>query len=421
MERKLIVALLTFLDWLLSIIGGIMIGYQVLYMLIGMFVKPFDFPQAPSDKRYAILISARNEENVIGELIHSIRTNDYPQYMIDIWLIADNCTDHTADYVRSLGEHVIERHDTEHIGKGYALTYLLNQMSKLDAIQQYDAFLVFDADNILDPQYIRYMNDGFHAGFKILTSYRNSKNVDNWVSSGAALWFIRESRFLNNTRMFLHSSCHVGGTGFMFSREIMERNDGWKFHLLTEDIEFTLDSVIHGDRVGYVGQAILYDEQPTSFAQSWRQRVRWSKGFLQVFRYYGEPLIKKALVDGDFSSVDMMLMICPLTILWAAREILGLLFAACGFVTWQSQFYNIQLWIYSTIWSSLIMMVAAAITVVAERKKIGATSRELIAYVLSFPLYALSYVPISFVALFSKSSWKPIAHHKQNEVMKGKK
>ena len=52
--------------------------YQVLYMLIGMFVKPFDFPQAPSDKRYAILISARNEENVIGELIHSIRANDYP-------------------------------------------------------------------------------------------------------------------------------------------------------------------------------------------------------------------------------------------------------------------------------------------------------------------------------------------------------
>ena len=102
-----------------------MIGYQVLYMLIGMFVKPFDFPQAPSDKRYAILISARNEENVIGELIHSIRANDYPQDMIDIWLIADNCTDHTADYVRSLGEHVIERHDTEHIGKGYALTYFL--------------------------------------------------------------------------------------------------------------------------------------------------------------------------------------------------------------------------------------------------------------------------------------------------------
>ncbi|MBQ5557234.1 MAG: glycosyltransferase family 2 protein [Aeriscardovia sp.] len=409
-------ALLTFLDWVLAIISGIMIVYQIFYIAVGLFAKPLVFPDAPADKRYAVLISARNEEKVIGNLVASIRANDYPQDLVDIWLVADNCTDHTAQLVRSLGEHVHERHDTNHVGKGYALTYLLNQMTLQGAAQRYDAFFVFDADNLLDERYISEMNKGFHAGFHILTSYRNSKNIDNWVSAGAALWFVRESRFLNSTRMFLHSSCHVGGTGFLFSREVMERNDGWKFHLMTEDMEFTLDSILHGERIGYVGDAILYDEQPVTFAQSWRQRVRWSKGFLQVFRYYGPDLVRRAFTEGDFSSIDMMLMICPLTVFWAVRELLGFLFAACGFVTWQSQLDNLWAWVYGTGWSMLGMMAIAALTVIAERQRIGATNRELVAYVLSFPLYMLSYIPIAFVALFSKPKWKPITHNGQDRT-----
>lgn len=119
------------------------------------------------------------------------------------------------------------------------------------------------------------------------------------MSSGSALWFIRESRFLSNSRMILGSSCHVGGTGFMFSREVMKRNKGWKFHLLTEDLEFTRIRFCMGDRIGYCGTAILYDEQPVTFSQSWRQRLRWSKGFLQVFRYYGSALLKHAVRERD--------------------------------------------------------------------------------------------------------------------------
>ena len=87
----------------------------------------------------------------------------------------------------------------------------------------------------------------------------------------------------------------------MFSREVMKRNKGWKFHLLTGDLEFTMDSILHGDRIGYCGTAILYDEQPVTFSQSWRQRLRWSKGFLQVFRYYGSALLKRAVRERDFS------------------------------------------------------------------------------------------------------------------------
>ncbi|WEV67919.1 glycosyltransferase family 2 protein [Bifidobacterium sp. ESL0769] len=403
--------LLNILDILMFILGAVSLGYQAVCIVASLFHHRITFPAAPMDKRYAVLISARNEENVVPNLIDSIRAQTYPSKLVDIWLVADNCTDNTAEVVRSMGCNVVERHNMEQIGKGFALTYLLDAMIDKGVANDYDAFFVFDADNRLDKHYIEEMNKAFQSGFKILTSYRNSTNLsDNWVSSGSALWFIRESRFLNNSRMLFGSSCHVGGTGFMFSREVMQRNNGWKFHLLTEDLEFTMDSVLHGDRIGYCGTAILYDEQPDSFGQSWRQRLRWSKGFLQVFRYYGPQLIKRAVRERDFSAVDFTMLICPFTVLGVLRVVFGLLFAALGFVSWSSQVTSLASWVVGGGLGLLGMMFLAALTVFAERGQIGASNKELLAYVLSFPIYMASYVPISFQAIFSKAQWKPIEH-----------
>lgn len=407
-------ALLWFLDIIIAILGVVGIGYQALCIVVSFIVKPIVFPEVPQNKRFAILVAARNEESVIANLITSIRANTYPQDLVDIWLVADNCTDNTADLVRSLGEHVIERHDLSNVGKGYALTFLLNHMIEEKKADDYDAFFIFDADNLLDSKYISEMNKAFQSGFAILTSYRNSKNfAENWVSSGSALWFLREARFLNSTRQAFGTSANVGGTGFMFSREVMERNDGWKFHLLTEDMEFTLDSVLHGDKIGYCASAMFYDEQPVTFAQSWRQRLRWSKGYYQVFRYYGGALMRRAIVERDFSAVDLTFLIGPFTFLWACRELLGFIFAAAGFVTWESQFAQLGSFLVGTGWGLVMMMGLAAITVIAERDKIIATNKELLAYCLSFPIFMASTVPLAFAALFSKPDWKPIVHHGQ--------
>lgn len=410
-------ALLSVIDVLIFVLGAAGLVYQVVCILTGFFSKTRQFPEAPRDKRYAVLISARNEQNVVGNLIDCIHGQSYPSELIDIWMVADNCTDDTAGLARSKGCHVVERFDQTQIGKGYALTFLLNHMIDSGAAERYDAFFVFDADNLLDSEYFAQMNNAFQAGFRILTSYRNSVNFDdNWVSSGSALWFVRESRFLNNSRMVFGSSCHVGGTGFMFSREIMERNKGWKFHLLTEDLEFTLDSILHGDRIGYCGTAILYDEQPVTFRQSWRQRLRWSRGFLQVFRYYGPALVRRGIKERDFSCVDLTLLICPFTLLSVIRVALGLLFMALGFVSVSSQLESLTSGIGGGVLAVVGMMVLAAITCIAERDRIDATNKELVAYCLSFPIYLISYVPISFQALFSKPGWKPIEHKGRNDM-----
>lgn len=178
-----------------------------------------------------------------------------------------------------------------------------------------DAFIVFDSDNIVDSNYVSEINKTFNNGYQVITSYRNTKNYgDNWISSGYGLWFLREAMYLNQPRWKIGSSCGVSGTGFLFSSKVLEECGGWNFHLLTEDIEFTADCIVNNRKIGYCPKAMFYDEQPTSFKQSVTQRLRWSKGYLQVLGKYGKKLFKCAL-KGKFSVFDMLMNITPATVL----------------------------------------------------------------------------------------------------------
>ena len=134
---------------------------------------------------------------------------------------------------------------------------------------RFDGYIVLDADNVLDRDFILHMNETFSAGHDIVTCYRSSKNYgDNWISAGYALWFLRESRYLNGARSRLGSGCGVSGTGFLFSQTVLDaQGGGWPFHLLTEDIEFTINNVTLGMKVGslyaiVVGPTTLKVPQP---------------------------------------------------------------------------------------------------------------------------------------------------------------
>lgn len=288
-------------------------AYQLFFLAV-----PFTKKQEPHKPevlhRFAILICARNEEAVIADLIQSIRHQTYDQSLLTVFVMADNCTDATADIARREGAVVYTRFNREKVGKGYALEQLLLHIEE-DYPKVYDGFFVFDADNVLDCRFVEEMNRTFSDGYEVVTSYRNSKNYgDNWISAGYALWFIRESRYLNNSRMLLGTSCAVSGTGFLFSRQVMESTNGWKFHLLTEDIEFSVHHILQGRKIGFCADAVLYDEQPVTFRQSWRQRLRWARGFLQVFRKYGFGLVK-GIGKGHFSCYDMSMTVMPAYIL----------------------------------------------------------------------------------------------------------
>ena len=392
------------INFMIACVFFVCYAYQFIYIPISWRGRRTAH-KPPKLHRFAVLIAARNEEAVISELIDSINAQDYPSGLIDIYVAADNCTDGTAKTARCHGAHVFERFDTQHVGKGYALDFLLSHIP-----HEYDAYLVLDADNVIAPDYIRHMDQTLSDGYKIATSYRNSKNYgDNWISAGYALWFLRESRYLNGARYTIGSSCAVSGTGFAFTREILDRIGSWHFFLLTEDIEFTIDNVVHGEKIGYCREAVLYDEQPTDFRQSWRQRLRWSKGYLQVFQRYGTRLLGGVL-RGNFSCFDMSMAIMPAFVLSTVSIASNLALAIWGVWTGGSILIALQSLGQMLLSMYLTLFVIGAITTVTERRHIHTGRARRVLYAFTFPLFMFTYVPIAVVALFKKVEWTPIEH-----------
>ena len=243
-------------------------AYQIVYLFVGLIGKGRGGRENAKLHRYAAVVAARNESAVIANLIRTLKEQNYPSELLDIYVIADNCTDNTAQISRQAGAYVYERFNKVQVGKGYALEYLFHHIFEDKGETAYDGFFVFDADNIVDRDFVREMNKMFDTGeYTALTSYRNSQNFcANWISAGYALWFLRESRFLNRPRTQLGVNCAVSGTGFLVSAQAVREDAGWPYHLLTEDIEFSVDNIINGEKIAYAADAMLYDEQPETFS-----------------------------------------------------------------------------------------------------------------------------------------------------------
>lgn len=389
-------------------------SYQFLYIPLVLAKKPKPLPVPAALHRYAVLIAARNEERVIGELLESLRQQTYDMSLVTVFVVADNCTDGTAAVARQGGAVVYERCNRLHVGKGYALDFLLHHIEE-DYSGGFDGYFVFDADNILAADYIERMNETFSAGHPIVTSYRATKNYgENWISAGYGLWFLRESRYLNGARMRLGSSAAVGGTGFLFSQKMLDASGGWRFYLLTEDIEFSVYHILRGEKIAMCERAVLYDEQPTDFRQSCRQRLRWAKGYVQVFCKYGGALLRGA-ARGSWSCFDMSMAILPAFILTSACILANTALTALGL--WQGESVWFALGSLLECMGSILgtLLVLGIITTATEWRHIHAETWQKLVYTLTFPLFMLTYLPISLAALFMKVEWKPIYHGTKNK------
>ena len=404
----------------LAVLFTVAYFYQLVYLVIGV-IRRNHWTQSQDAKshRYAAVISARNEAGVIAELIHSLKEQRYPQDCLDIYVVADNCTDNTAEVSRQAGAIVYERFNQNKKGKGYALDFLFRTLHH-EGRDKYDGYMIFDADNLVDPNFTAEMNKVFDSGnYGAITCYRNSRNFgDNWISSGYAIWFLREARFLNFPRMLLGTNCHVSGTGFLINADVIRENGGWPFHLLTEDIEFSVSCALKGRRIGYCDKAVIYDEQPTTFRQSWDQRLRWSKGFYQVNANYSAALTRGFLrkpTRQSWSCYDMFMTVAPgmlLTLVTLAFNLVVCL--AC----WGQPVYITNKilavsgsFAFSTVVNFYLgLLLFGTLTVLSEWKQIQIPTYKKILYVFTFPIFMFTYVPISLAALVRKVEWKPIYH-----------
>lgn len=414
-----------YMNFSIAVIMTLAYFYQLVYTVIGLVQKRRNHElTARTEHKFAAIISARNESGVIGDLIASLKKQNYPADGLDVFVVADNCTDDTADCARRAGAIVYERWNKTQVGKGYALDYLFRLIERDHPDAGYEGFFIFDADNLVDPNFVAEMNKVFDKGYDAATCYRNSKNfADNWISAGYSIWFLREARFLNFPRMLLGNSCAISGTGFMVSAQLIRENGGWPFHLLTEDIEFSASCALKGRKIGYCDKAVVYDEQPTSFRQSWDQRLRWSKGFYQVDAKYGMDLAKTAAggKKGAMSCYDIFMTIAPGMLL----TLLIILFnVIIGFACTTQPHYvarRITREVFHFIAMSglnfyLGLFFYGLLTVISEWKQIAASGYHKILYLFSFPIFMLTYIPISVAALVSKVEWKPIQHTSLNSM-----
>lgn len=392
----------------------ILLAPYLFYTIFGLFIRKKKFSSAKVFHHYAVLIAARNEEKVIDRLITSIKTQKY-QGEIDVFVIADNCTDQTANVARKAGATVIERSNLTKVGKGYALHELIHHVTQIPNYQP-SALLFFDADNLLHPDYFENINKVYDSGETIICSYRNAKNFGaSWVSSSSALIFLREAKFLHQPRYALKTSTHVSGTGFLVKREYLEK-EGWDYYLLTEDIEFTINQIIRGRSVAYCADAIFYDEQPINFKDSWNQRLRWIKGGLQCLASYWKILTVKLFQKRQWAIFEILYWVSPLPYI-AISASLALSIAKFIYVLIRLPFNVNTLWIasqYFIEWMVVVYIVSwiiAFLVIITEYKNIKASFMRKVWSIFVFPLFIFTFLPIVYIALFSKNVlWHPIPH-----------
>lgn len=391
--------------------------YQFVYILVTWRRGEVKLPEAKKNHRYAFFIAAHNEESVIANLVRSIKAQDYPSELIDTFVVADACTDNTAEEARRAGAIVYERNDLARKGKSWVLDYGFARVLE-EYPGKYEAFFVFDADNLLSPTYVTEMNKVFDQGYLVATSYRNSKNFDSsWISSAYALWFLREAKFLNNSRMLCGTGCAISGSGWMVSSRIIQGMNGWDFHTLTEDIQFSTFCAANGIRIAYA-PAEFYDEQPIDLKSSWTQRMRWTKGFYQVFFSYVGDLFH-GVGKKRFGSYDMLMTIAPGNILTLVSAFVNTVYLVIGglshgFLATQNELSMAVGSLMMTFGSMYVtFFVLAVITTISERKHIICRKERrwrIITNLFTFPLFMMTYIPICIAALFKKVEWVPTKH-----------
>lgn len=404
--------------------------YQVVFFFIGLIRGQVKIPPAKKQHTYAFFIAAHNEEAVIANLVKSIKDQDYPSELIDVFVVADACTDNTAQAAREAGAIVYERNDLSRKGKSWVMDYGFDRILR-EYPGKHEAFCIFDADNLLSRDYVTIMNDAFDQGYLALTSYRNSKNFgSSWISSAYATWFIREARYLNNARMICHTSCAVSGSGYLVSAKLIEGMKGWDFHTLTEDIQFSTFCAIHGVRIGYA-PAEFFDEQPVTLKASIKQRMRWTKGFYQVLFTYGRHMFKSIGKFHRFAAYDMLMVVGPAMLLTLMCLLVNVTFIAVGSLS--HGFLATDAEIEMAI-GSIIMMLAymygtffvmGLSTTITEWKHIHCPQKwRIFTNLFTFPLFMFTYVPLTVAALFLKVDWVPTPHDVSvtlDEVLDGAK
>ncbi len=387
-----------------------MVTVFLLYMFGVAFFGLYNrskFVQVEPQNRFCIVIPAHNEEAVIGQLLDNLQLLDYPQQMYDVFVVADNCSDGTAE-VASQRESVkvLERDDLSQKGKGAALGFAFNKLGFTghQADNNYDAVAVFDADNLVQPNFLQVMNTRLANGEELIQCFLDSKNPsDTWISSAYSIMFWLNSRFLLLSRYNLSLCAFFMGTGMCISSTVL-KDVGWNTKTLTEDLEYSMQALLSGYRTTYTHQTRVYDEKPLTFKASCRQRLRWARGQVDVFLRYGRKILRTGfhraspmVFEAGVRLFQILVLVAAPLIMWM-HGILGIdgaVMALLSDVPYLSLFMA-----YFPYWF-------IGMTFVLDGHPVGALK-----YAMFYPVFALSWLVLLAAGLMTvnRKEWMPTEH-----------
>ncbi|OPZ94864.1 MAG: Beta-monoglucosyldiacylglycerol synthase [Firmicutes bacterium ADurb.Bin419] len=363
-------------------------------------------------KKFALIIAAHNEEKVIGHVIESLHRQNYPKELYDVYVIADNCSDNTAQIAADHGALVYKRANTDLRGKGHALEWMFAKIFAMS--EKYDAISVFDADNLVTSNFLLEMNAKLCQGYKVVQGYIDSKNpYDSWITCSYSIAFWLSNRIFQLPRHNLGLSCSLCGTGFCVDVETLKKI-GWGATCLTEDLEFTMKLALSNLKVAWAHNAIVYDEKPLTLKQSWNQRKRWMQGHADCASRFLGPLFKKAFRDSDLTSFDnAVYLFQPIRFIF-----IGLITIMMWIQTVfpQSPFFNLKYVFPVEIWYifAALQFLYGPFVILTEKRF---EARAVFGFLI-YPLYCLTWMPITIQGFMGKNNkdWNHTHHSREISI-----
>lgn len=395
------------LDILMIPLQGFIFLFTVYYFVIGfcgLWRRHEDKIFTPA-KTFALIVAAHNEHAVIAQLIDNLRELKYPRELYDIFVIADNCSDDTAEIARNHGAIVHERFSEEGRGKGFAMEWMFDRLFKME--RQYDAVAVFDADNLVHPNFLLEMNNRLLKGDKVIQGYLDAKNpYDTWVSGtfAIAFWVIDHVWHLAKTNIGLSSV--LGGTGMVITTDVLKKN-GWGATCLTEDMEFTMKSLCDGIKTTWAHDAVVWDEKPLTFKASWNQRRRWAQGQFDVAHRYIPRMLKEGFRRRDIRILDGCL-----HLIQPHFMIISTLFIVLSYVQMglgRQFFTNIYTFLPAELFT--IITLGQYLLPVIILLKLNVKPKAWL-YLLLYPVFIYSWIPIIFLGFIHRNEheWSHTQH-----------
>jgi len=373
---------------LLSILLLFVVVYYISISFFGFIYKKETYTADPQNV-FAVIIPAYNEEGVIGALVENCKELYYPKEMYDTFVVADNCTDNTAQVAAEAGATVWRRFNDQERGKGYALEWAFNRLYSLQ--KKYDAVVIIDADNLVSLNYLRIMNQRLLQGDKIIQGYLDSKNPDDtWVTRSIHVGYVITNRFWQLAKYNLDLSCALGGTGMCIAVDVL-RKFGWGANSLTEDLEFQMKALLNGFRVTWAHEAKVFDEKPLTMKQSMKQRQRWMQGHCTVAGRYLPKLLWQGIRQRNLALLDAVLYCCnPYFVMLFGFGILYEVFQGLPALLHQPLF--LIFFVADTIYFGIPLLL----------EKI---SPNVYGWLFYYPVFAFSWLPVVYSGFATQSNW----------------